>query len=172
MRVAELGMTKEEFYEKSGISSASYSQWNAGPHAPTKKKMAQAAAALNVSLEYILTGETKKEPTATNGSELSKKGKEIGMAYDAAVQEVRARMESAAFGRAPSHAVAKIEMVCSLGHGKQTIYQPVYCVAGKAMPFNPNNGCEHYHACPECEICRANAILKSFECDPLDCDLL
>jgi hypothetical protein len=33
--------------------------------------MAQAAAALNVSLEYILTGETKKEPTATNGSELT-----------------------------------------------------------------------------------------------------
>ncbi len=71
MRVAELGMTKEEFYEKSGISSASYSQWNTGTHAPTKKKMAQAAAALNVSLEYILTGETKKESTATNGSELT-----------------------------------------------------------------------------------------------------
>jgi len=64
VRIAELGMSKEEFYEKSGISSASYSQWNTGAHAPTKKKLAQAAAALGVSVEYILTGNENK-PTTT-----------------------------------------------------------------------------------------------------------
>lgn len=154
-----------------GVHTSTVTNWLSGK-AVKSETLPAICDVFGCSVDYLLGSETKKEPTVVSGSELSKKGKEIGMAYDAAVQEVRARMESAAFGRAPSHAVAKIEMVCSLGHGKQTIYQPVYCVAGKAMPFNPNNGCEHYHACPECEICRANAILKSFECDPLDCDLL
>lgn len=63
MRCASLGMSKEDFYKASGISSASFSQWNTGIHAPTKKKLAQAANVLGVSLEYLLTGETKKAPS-------------------------------------------------------------------------------------------------------------
>ena len=71
IRMAELGMSKEEFYEKSGISSASFSQWNTGVHKPTKKKLGQAAAVLNVSLEYLLTGEQKEKPVNDNVDELS-----------------------------------------------------------------------------------------------------
>lgn len=155
-----------------GWGNGTIGKWKKAKSAPPVDKLGKIADYFGVSVDYLLGSETKKEPTATNGSELSKKGKEIGMAYDAAVKEVRDRMEAAAFGRAPSHAVAKIEMVCSLGYGRQTIYQPVYCVAGKTMPSGQNNGCENYHACPECEMCRANAILKSFECDPLECDRL
>lgn len=62
MRMAELGMSKETFYELSGISSASFSQWNTGAHKPTKKKLAQAAKVLQVSLEYLLTGENENKP--------------------------------------------------------------------------------------------------------------
>lgn len=165
------GVSPKRAVTEMGLSNSLATKWKNTGAIPKGETLAKIADYFGVSVEYLLGTEQKEKPTTVSG-ELSKKAKEIGMAYDAAVQEVRDRMESAAFGRAPSHAVAKIEMVCSLGHGKQTIYQPVYCVAGKAMPFNPNNGCEHYHACPECEICRANAILKSFECDPLDCDLL
>lgn len=70
MRITELGMSKEEFYKKSGISSASFSQWNTGMHAPTKKKIAQAALALNVSVEYLLTGNETK-PAPETGNELT-----------------------------------------------------------------------------------------------------
>ena len=63
IRMAELGMSKEDFYAQSGISSASYSQWNTGAHKPTKKKLADAARVLKVSLEYLLTGENENKPT-------------------------------------------------------------------------------------------------------------
>lgn len=62
IRMAELGMSKEDFYAQSGISSASYSQWNTGAHKPTKKKLADAARVLKVSLEYLLTGENENKP--------------------------------------------------------------------------------------------------------------
>lgn len=62
IRMAELGMSKEDFYAQSGISSASYSQWNTGAHKPTKKKLADAARVLRVSLEYLLTGVEENKP--------------------------------------------------------------------------------------------------------------
>ena len=71
IRMAELGMSKEEFYEKSSISSASFSQWNTGVHKPTKKKLGQAAAVLNVSLEYLLTGEQKEKPAIAEDDRLN-----------------------------------------------------------------------------------------------------
>ncbi len=64
LRIAELGMSKADFYKQSGISSASYSQWNTGRYKPTEKKLASAAACLGVSMEYLRDGtETKKAPT-------------------------------------------------------------------------------------------------------------
>lgn len=68
IKIAERGMTKEEFYNASGITSASFSQWRTGTHKPTKKKLACAAQALDVSLEYLLTGEDKKSPPPVVGS--------------------------------------------------------------------------------------------------------
>lgn len=64
IRMAELGMSKEHFYELSGISSASFSQWNTGAHKPTKKKIGQAAAVLGVSFEYLWLGEGQKNKPA------------------------------------------------------------------------------------------------------------
>ena len=34
-----LGMTKEDFYAQSGISSATFSYWNTGKYKPTPKKL-------------------------------------------------------------------------------------------------------------------------------------
>ena len=77
MRIAELNMPKQEFYEKSGISSASFSQWNTGAYKPSMKKIKSAAAALDVSVDYLLTGvnpgDTKKERPAENGETLEEK---------------------------------------------------------------------------------------------------
>ena len=56
IRLAEIGMTKQEFYEKSGISSGSFSQWNTGKHAPSIKKVHRAASVIGVTTEYLLYG--------------------------------------------------------------------------------------------------------------------
>ena len=56
IRLAEIGMTKQEFYEKSGISSGSFSQWNTGKHAPSIKKIQRAASVIGVTTEYLLYG--------------------------------------------------------------------------------------------------------------------
>ena len=67
-RITELGITKEEFYASSGISSASFSQWNTGVHKPTPKKIASAAKALGVPVSYLVEGvEQKENPTEKPG---------------------------------------------------------------------------------------------------------
>lgn len=71
IRIAELGMSKEHFYEQSGISSASFSQWNTGAHKPTKKKIGQAATVLGVPFEYLWFGEKQKKLATHEGDELT-----------------------------------------------------------------------------------------------------
>ena len=61
MRLLEIGMSKAEFYEKSGISSASYSQWNTGVCNPSQKKLKAAAKAIGVSYEFLT--DQKEKPT-------------------------------------------------------------------------------------------------------------
>lgn len=76
LRMAELNMSKQSFYEKSGISSASFSQWNTGAYKPSVKKIKSAAKALDTSVDYLLTGagpgDIKKERPAENGEALEK----------------------------------------------------------------------------------------------------
>lgn len=65
LRIAELGMSKADFYKKSGISSASYSQWNTGKYKPTDVKLQKAAEVLSISFEYLKYGKTKTTPTVS-----------------------------------------------------------------------------------------------------------
>ena len=68
-RLIEIGMTKMDFYEASGVTSASYSQWNTGLYNPSKKSIAKMAAAIKVTPEYLLTGENGQKNTATTNSD-------------------------------------------------------------------------------------------------------
>lgn len=61
IRLTELGMSKAEFYEQSGISSASYSQWNTGKYNPSKVKLQKAADVLGLDVDFLCYGVTKKE---------------------------------------------------------------------------------------------------------------
>jgi transcriptional regulator with XRE-family HTH domain len=63
-RLVVLGMSKEEFYAKSGVSSATYSYWNTNRYKPTPKKLRNAAEVLEVSYEYLVTGEGQKNKPA------------------------------------------------------------------------------------------------------------
>lgn len=65
IRLAEIEMPKQVFYEKSGISSGSYSQWNTGMHSPSLKKLQKAALVLGVPVEYLLYGDA---PAASEGT--------------------------------------------------------------------------------------------------------
>lgn len=68
IRLAEIEMPKQVFYEKSGISSGSYSQWNTGMHSPSLKKLQKAALVLGVPVEYLLYGDA---PAASQGAKKS-----------------------------------------------------------------------------------------------------
>ena len=70
-RLITLGMSKEEFYKLSGISSATYSYWNTGKYNPTPKKLKSAAEVLGVTYEYLVTGEEQNKPTLTEEDELT-----------------------------------------------------------------------------------------------------
>lgn len=71
LRIAELGMTKADFYKQSGISSASYSQWNTGKYNPTDSKLKKAAEVLDVSFQYLRYGKTEKAPTGNGERSVS-----------------------------------------------------------------------------------------------------
>lgn len=74
LRLAELGMSKSDFYKLSGISSASYSQWNTGKYKPSESKLRSAAECLGVSFEYLCYGveqKTEKAPTAAGERSVS-----------------------------------------------------------------------------------------------------
>lgn len=64
LRLTEIDMEKGEFYNKSGISSGSYSQWNTEAHQPSLKKLRAAASVLGVSLEYLLYGDGAEKEKA------------------------------------------------------------------------------------------------------------
>lgn len=65
IRLSELGMSKADFYNLSGISSASYSQWNTGLYKPSEKKLRSAAECLGVSYEFLRYGNTKNAPAVS-----------------------------------------------------------------------------------------------------------
>lgn len=64
IRLSELGMNKADFYKLSGISSASYSQWNTGLYNPSEKKLRSAAECLGITYEFLRYGakETENAP--------------------------------------------------------------------------------------------------------------
>lgn len=167
----EKGVSPKRAVTEMGMSNSLATKWKNTGATPNGATLGKIADYFGVSVEYLLGTETKEKPTAEVGGELSPEAREIARAFDAAGDELRSRIKDTTFGRNNAYAaIAKIEMVCPLGYGKQTIYQPVYCVSGKTFPEARNNGCENYRSCSECEKCRADAILRAFEWDPLDCD--
>lgn len=61
LRRIELGMSKTEFYEKSGISSTTYSQWNTNTFQPGRRKLMAAASVLKMTYEELVGEETTIE---------------------------------------------------------------------------------------------------------------
>ena len=122
------------------------------------------SAYFSVPIEYILG--TEEKPAANEGNGLSNDAVEMGRIFDAAVPEIKERMKEVAEGKATKrNAVNVVEVKCPLDGSAQKIYQNVVCVGSDAFPSDLNNGCEMYHPCQECELCRMRAMfaeLKGF----------
>ncbi len=69
IRLSEIGMSKADFYAKSGISSASFSQWKSGMYKASEKKLKSAAEVIGMDYHELITGE-KEKPLANNDKEL------------------------------------------------------------------------------------------------------
>lgn len=63
--LASRGISKTEFYEKSGVSSATMSQWRTGKYDPTPDKLAQIEKCLGISF-----ADNKKSSMDTETAEL------------------------------------------------------------------------------------------------------
>lgn len=65
----ERGISKKEFYEKCGVTSAAYSQWNTGKTEPRGSTLRRVSMYLDVNYEWLCTGEGEKEKAPTNDGE-------------------------------------------------------------------------------------------------------
>lgn len=67
--LAEKGISKRDFYQDCGITSASYSLWNTGKTTPRMKNLEVIADYLETTTDYLLTGLGEKEKAPTQESE-------------------------------------------------------------------------------------------------------
>lgn len=55
LMIKQLDITKSEFYKRSKISSATFSNWRTGAFSPSRKNLENAANALGVTVEWLVT---------------------------------------------------------------------------------------------------------------------
>ena len=67
--LAEKGISKRDFYQDCGITSASYSLWNTGKTTPRMKNLEVIADYLETTTDYLLTGLGKKKKAPTQEGE-------------------------------------------------------------------------------------------------------
>ena len=67
--LAEKGISKRDFYQDCGITSASYSLWNTGKTTPRMKNLEVIADYLETTTDYLLTGLGEKENAPTQEGE-------------------------------------------------------------------------------------------------------
>lgn len=89
IRLKEMGKTKKQFYEDTGISSATYSQWNTGMFSPSKKSLKIVSEYIGVSVPE-LTGDAQTEKLPAQHGEQDAEVQELIRLFDLASPELRA----------------------------------------------------------------------------------
>jgi transcriptional regulator with XRE-family HTH domain len=158
------GVSAKRAVTEMGLSNSLATKWKntgATPNSETLKKITEY---FGVSVAYLLG--TEEKPATNEGNGLSKEAIEMGRIFDAAAPEIKERMKDVIEGKATiKTAVNVVNVKCPLDGTMQKIYQNVIKVDNKAFPNTLNNGCEMYHPCQECEVCRMRAMfaeLKGF----------
>ena len=99
LRLSLMRKKKYEFYDESGISSASFSQWKTGKHPPSQAALRKMADYLGVSLEWLIDGKEdgKPEEPESNYPVREQMRDEMRILFDAAEDApVSAILEAAA----------------------------------------------------------------------------
>lgn len=87
----EKKISKQQFYNDCGISSAAYSQWNTGKTFPTRANLLTISEYLETTVEYLLTGEGQKNSSLPDGREREDEvTKELREIWDEADYDERA----------------------------------------------------------------------------------
>ena len=73
MLLLQRKMSKAEFYKRSNITSATFSNWRTGTYAPSHKGLTAAADALGVSLEWLVTDHSKEKSAPADAGESAKR---------------------------------------------------------------------------------------------------
>lgn len=89
VRLKEMGKSKKQFYEETGISSATYSQWNTGMFAPSKKKIEAVSSYIGVPVSELTGEEQKEKPTLE-----AEGGPKYAPGYELLTPENRAKADS------------------------------------------------------------------------------
>lgn len=78
------GKTKGQFYEESGISSSSFSQWNKGSRKLSMSSVSKIASYLGVSLDYLINGVAEQEDDSMGIREALRNDPQMRMLFHAA----------------------------------------------------------------------------------------
>lgn len=156
---AQKGVAPNNVANEVGVkSSGTVTGWKDGakPRPTVLKKLADY---FGVSVEYLLGTETKKESTATNGSELTEETIQLARAINAAAPDVQKLVEAILADNTyrPKVVEKAVDVVCPLTGRIETIYQTYYVHDGKRIP-QPNNGCDNCHKCLECDSCQLRVM--------------
>lgn len=122
------------------------------------------ATYFGVSVGFLLGTEDQKEkekPAPGSESELSEEALKIAKMFDQATSDLRAVVK-AALEQTAAVSGENIKITCPIDQTEQVIYQKYYVIDGKRVAI-PNNGCEMYHPCDACELCRMRAMLRVME---------
>ena len=108
----------------------------------------------DVSPEYLMYGE-KEKPTPVSESGIEESREQ----FMKAAEEMKKAVEKINSGIIPKTDFQIIKTTCPIDGTEQVIYQVFYIVDGNRFPM-PNNGCENYHLCDQCDKCRSDTMVK------------
>ena len=81
--LAERRITKKQFYSGAGISGPAFSQWRTGARSPSTQSLTAIAQYLDVSLNWLLTGEDKTMDDASALREEFRRRPSLRLLFDA-----------------------------------------------------------------------------------------
>ena len=151
----ERHMTMKQLGEKLGLAESTVSQYETGKRSPDNETLLKLGEIFGVTVGYILGAEEKEQPTPVSESGIEESREQ----FMKAAEEMKKAVEKINSGIIPKTDFQIIKTTCPIDGTEQVIYQVFYIVDGNRFPM-PNNGCENYHLCDQCDKCRSDTMVK------------
>ena len=159
----ELDMSLREFGKMCDISHTTIDCIEKGYDPRTGKEInitnntfSKLSKALNVPLSKLveLSQDIQGQPTPVSESGIEESREQ----FMKAAEEMKKAVEKINSGIIPKTDFQIIKTTCPIDGTEQVIYQVFYIVDGNRFPM-PNNGCENYHLCDQCDKCRSDTMV-------------